>query len=87
MKTIWENEFGEQFETEEEARENAFDTMALGEYIDRLAKKIDKSQLLEWCWQQTHGKFIDDFNDEIAEVEDDFFRDNYYEVEVEDEED
>lgn len=87
MKTIWENEFGEQFETEEEAREDVYESMELQDYINGLAEKIDKSQLLEWCWQQTKGKFIDDFNDEIAEVEDDFFRENYYEVEVENEED
>lgn len=86
MKTIWESEFGAQFETEEEAREDALCTMELNEYIDGLAGKIDKSRLLEWCWMHTDGKFFDDFYDEISDVEDDFFRENYYEVETDEDE-
>lgn len=87
MKTIWENEFGEQFETEEEARDAMYDNMELADYIEGLADKIDLRSLLEWCWQNTDNKFIEDFEDKIYEVEDDFFNENYHEVEVEDEDD
>ena len=86
MKTIWESEFGEQFETEEDARENMYCAMELSDYIDGLAEKIDKSRLLEWCWMRTDGKFLDDFYDEISDVEDDFFHENYYEVETDEDE-
>lgn len=87
MKTIWENDFGEQFDTMEEARDAMYDNMELTDYIEGLADKIDIRSLLEWCWFHTDNKFIEDFEDKIYEVEDDFFNENYHEVEVEDEED
>ena len=83
MKTIWESDFGEQFDTIEEAHDAVYEKMELSDYIEGLADKIDIKTLIEWCWH--NPKFIDDFEDQICEVEDDYFNEHYYEIEVEDE--
>ncbi len=74
----WENDFGEEFETEEEAREDAFEKMEQADLIEGLEISIGFTTLLEWAMKQPN--FWDDFNDAICEAEDIFFRDNYYEV-------
>lgn len=85
MKTIWKSNFGEQLDTIEEAHDAMYCRMDVSDYIEGLADKIDLRTLLKWCWLNTDNKFIEDFEDKICEVEDDFFNENYYEVEVEDE--
>lgn len=77
------SDFGGEFETIEDAREDMYETMELEDYMDGLKNKISLDTLLRYCW--SHGdNFFDDFMDEIAAVEEDFFEENYHEVEDED---
>lgn len=84
MKTVWENDFGEEFETEEEAHDNLYERMELDDYLTRIGDRVDVQKLLRWAWRQ--GGFYEAFYDEIVAAEDSFFEENYREVQAEDNE-
>ena len=84
MKTIWENDFGEEFETQEEARENVYERMELDDYLTRISDIIDVDKLLRWAWGK--ADFFETFDEEVLDAERRFFEDNYHECVVEDEE-
>ena len=74
----WENDWGDTFDTEEEARNTAMEQMTIDNYFDRLFTAIDHEDLLRWAWNQPN--FLDDFMTEISAVEDDFFESHYHEL-------
>ena len=78
---MWENEWGEKFDTEEEARENVWERMECEDYEWRLEDIISYSQLLMWAMKQ--DAFYERFQDDISKVEAEFFDDYYYKVEEE----
>jgi len=79
MSTHWENDFGEEFETEEEARDDVYEKMDQIDLIEGLKTSISFTTLLAWAIKQPN--FWDDFNDAVYEAENMFFHDNYHEVE------
>lgn len=79
----WENEFGDEFETREEALESVTERMDDRDLTCALEYSIGFSVLLDWAMQQ--DGFWDHFCDEIEQAEMEFFSDNYYEVEDEEE--
>lgn len=95
MPSIWENEFGEQFDTYEEARENVYEHMELNDYFERMAAQfIDSETLLRTIYIRIDNlldegyrfNFWDLFEDESHTAEEQYFNDNYYEVEPEEDE-
>ena len=95
MPSIWENEFGEQFDTYDEARENVYEHMELDDYFERMAAQFnDPEALMSTIYNRIDARlsqghpfnFWDLFEDESYVAEEQFFNDNYYEVEPEDEE-
>lgn len=92
--TIWKNDFGEQFDTFDEARENVFENMRLDDYFERMAAQFtDSEELLRTIYNRIHGRlnkgsrfdFWELFEDESYTAEEQFFNDNYYEIETEEE--
>lgn len=80
---MWENDWGEEFDTEEEARENIHEHMDRDDYKWRLGYIISCDKLLAWAMEQ--DAFYERFQEEISRAEGEFFEDNYHEVEEEDE--
>ena len=78
---MWENEWGETFDTKEEARENVWEHMDRENYEWRLEDFISHSKLLSWAMEQ--DAFYEAFQDEIGKAEADFFDDYYYKKEDE----
>ena len=83
MNTHWENEWGDEFETEEEAREDSYERMDHTDLNEELGMVLSYNDLLNWCWKQPN--FIDEFWEAIEEAERNYFENNYYEVEDEEE--
>ena len=79
MSTHWENEWGDEFETEEEAREDSYARMNRTDLNEELGMVLSFSDLLDWCWNQPN--FVDEFWEAIEEAERNYFESNYYEVE------
>lgn len=80
----WENDFGDEFETREEAFEDVTEKMDDMDLARGLESIIEFKVLLEWAMKQ--DGFWDHFCDEIEQAEMEFFDDNYYEV-IDEEED
>lgn len=74
---------GASFETEEEAREHAWETMDEFDLCMYLSHFLGYQDLLNWCLKQ--DKFFETFEDEFCQAEEEYFSDNYWE-ENEDEE-
>lgn len=79
----WENEFGDEFETREEAFEDVTEKMNDMDLACSLESIIGFKALLDWAMAQ--DGFWEHFCDEIEQAEMEFFSDNYYEVEDEEE--
>ena len=79
----WENEFGDEFATREEALESVTEKMDYTDLACALEYSIGFRTLFDWAMQQ--DGFWDHFCKEIESAETEFFNDNYYEVEEEDE--
>ena len=79
----WENDWGDEFETREDAFEDARTRMNRVDLDEEMGMVLSFSDLLDWCWQQPN--FIDDFYDAIEEAEQNYFENNYYEVEDDEE--
>lgn len=79
--TKWENDFGDIFDTEEEARDSIFNYMTIEDYAALIPLDFFEKALgiiLRRCPEE--------IEDELLEAEEQFFKDSYYEIEVEDEE-
>ena len=79
--TKWKNDFGDIFDTEEEARDSISDYITIEDYIVLIS--LDFRKALEIILRRCP----EEINNELSEVEEEFFKDNYYEIGVEDEED
>lgn len=77
----WENDWGDTFETEEEARNNVYDRMTDDDLIEELGYSIGYTELILWAMKQ--DQFFIDYADAIEEARDSFFRSNYHYVEEE----
>jgi hypothetical protein len=75
---MWENDWGETFDTEEEARENVQQHMEREDYELQLEYIISHSKLLAWAMEQ--DAFYERFEEEISKAEAEFFDENYHEV-------
>lgn len=76
--THWENDWGDEFETEEDARNDATERMDWPNYEDELQYIISFHQLFTWARKQEG--FVEHFENEFYEAEDNFFTSNYHEV-------
>ena len=83
MSTHWENDWGDEFETREDAFNDACERMDRTDLNEELGMVLSYSDLLDWCWRQPN--FIDEFYEAIEEAERNWFENNYYEVEDEEE--
>ena len=83
MKTIYETDYGEQYEDHDEAVQSVIANMELSELFTALEDKISMRTLLDWAWKQPN--FFDDFCDEICDAEYDWAEQYVTEIDVEDE--
>lgn len=74
----WENDWGEEFETEEEARENVLENIEWADYEEQFFDIVPFHNLFEWARKQ--DGFFEDFEMELCEAENRFFNDNYHEI-------
>ena len=95
--TIWENGFGEQFDTFDEAQENVYKNMELDDYFAYMAAQFDSSEdLLRVIYERLNARnkrqsitpidFWELFEDESYTAEERYFNDNYYEVDKKEDE-
>ena len=77
----WENYWGEEFETEEDARENVCEHMEWDDYENEMQYTISWHDLFEWARKQEG--FFDHFEIDFYDAENEFFKANYHEVEDE----
>lgn len=79
--TKWENDFGDIFDIEEEARDSIFNYMTIEDYIKLIPLDFEKALgiILRRCPEE--------IEDELSGAEEKFFEDFYYKIKVEDEED
>lgn len=66
--------------TEEEAREDMYEKIGIDDYLYYMPISFDK--ILEWCFSQP--EFREQFEDALASAEDEYFKENYTEIETED---
>ena len=81
----WENYFGGSFETEEDAREDAELSQEWDDIEEFFQMNVDYHKLFEFA-REHYEDFFNRFEDELLESTEEFFRDNYYEVTGEEEE-
>lgn len=72
---IWVSAWGNEFEKEEAAREDAREHMDWDSYKEELQYTITFDQLLDWAHEQE--SFFDAFQEEISDAEGEFFLNNY----------
>ena len=84
MKTIWACADGDRFDTYEEAQVDANEKMNWDDLADFFHNYVTFSELLKWASEQK--KFFAQYQDFMLRAEEDYFTDNYWEEEVEDEE-
>lgn len=76
---MWENDWGEVFDTEEEARENVWKHMDREDYELELGYIIRYDKLLAWAMEQ--DAFYERFQEDISKAEAEFFDENYHKIE------
>ena len=84
MKTIYETDYGEQYEDHDEAVQSVIDNMDLSETFNAIEDNMSMRTLLEWAWKQPN--FFEDFCDEICDAEYDWAERYVTEIEVEEDE-
>jgi len=72
---------GTEFDNYDDAWEDAMQQMDQPDFFERFEDRVSYWTLLQWATQQPH--FYDDFGDCIADVEQSYFDDKYWEVEDE----
>jgi len=86
MTKIWESDFGEVFDSEEEARDNAWENMEEADFENWLLEHRTAVDVYAKARQMRDGMtWFDLFEDEWCEAVDAFFEGNYHSREVEDE--
>ena len=81
---MWMNENWEEFETEEEAREDAREKITLDDLADFFHNYRTMREILEWGLK--NDAFLEHFQEDLCAAEDDYFHEFYREVEEEEEE-
>jgi len=84
MKTVWACADEDRFDTYEEAREDANEKMDWDDLADHFHNYVTFAELLEWASKQKN--FLAQYEDFMLRAEEDYFTENYWEEEVEDEE-
>ena len=79
---MWISEWGDEFETEEDARDDAREHMEWDDYKEEMQYLITWDKL--WEFAKTHPSFTDQFEDELLTAEDNFFDENYHEIDEDD---
>ena len=85
MKTVWVCEDGDRFDTQEEAYEDALKKMDWDDLADFFRNYVGFTEFLKWASEQDN--FWAKYEDDMYRAEEDYFTENYWEEEVEDEED
>lgn len=82
MRTVWVDEDGNQFESYEEAYDEACNKMDIIDLTDHFGNYVSFEQLLQWALKQ--DGFWNQFEDALSQAEQDYFEEWYHEEEVED---
>lgn len=75
MDMKWVSPWGDEFDNEKDARQHAKEQMDWDSYKNELQYLITYDELLEWAHSQ--DSFWDNFQDEVATAEEEFFSNNY----------
>ena len=75
----WKNDWGEEFETEEDARDNVIERMDWSDYEQEMQYSISWTDLFRWARQQ--DGFFEHFETDFSNAENEFFEANYHEIE------
>lgn len=75
MDMKWVSPWGDEFDDEKDARQDAKEKMEWDSYKEELQYLITFDRLLEWAHNQK--SFEHDFKDEIVMAEEEFFSNNY----------
>ena len=84
----WKDVDGNIFPNEDEAREHALENMVVSDYV--IYCPLTMSQILEKIWTYYPGiweRLAEAFEDELYEVENEYFLDHYWEEDDDDEDD
>ena len=76
--THWENNYGDVFETEEQARENAVQEMSWDDICEYFKTVMTFDDLFDTVRRRMRN-FYEEFEMEIMDAEDDYFNKNYHE--------
>lgn len=85
MRTVWVDDDGNQFESYEEAYDDALNKMDITDLTDHFGNYVSFEQLLQWALKQ--DDFWNQFEDALSQAEQDYFEEWYHEEEVEDDDD
>ena len=85
MRTVWVDDDGNEFESYEEAYDEARNKMDLTDLADHFRDYVSFEQLLNWALKQ--NGFWNQFEDAFSQAEQDYFEEWYHEVETEDDDD
>jgi len=83
--TKWVSDWGEEFETIEEARDDASQIIDYGGLYEFLAENIPAEEIIRRAFKYLNDPWIV-FEDEILQYEDDWFTTYYHEEEDEEDE-
>lgn len=75
MDMKWVSSWGDEFDDEKDARQDAKERMDWNAYKEELQYLITYDELLEWAHNQ--NAFWDEFQDEVTTAEEEFFSNNY----------
>lgn len=78
---MWENEWGDIFDSEEEAYEDCCSRMTIDDYADGMIYHLSYDDLLQWAMEQEG--FWEHFEDIMANIRQEFFINYYSEIENE----
>jgi hypothetical protein len=72
---MWQNEWGDTFETEEEARDNVIEQMDWDDFKEYMQYSINWNDLFEWARKQEG--FFEEFENQFCDAENEFFEQYY----------
>ena len=78
---MWHNEWGEDFDSYEEARDETLKHMDEDDYLDVLCTPLIATKIVEWAMKKEG--FYDQFQDIIERIEQEFLDDYLWESEEE----
>lgn len=79
----YENYIGDVFETEDDARDDAYSKITWDDYEDYFSNNISYHKLFEFA--RAHEDFFTKFENEFCEADEKYFQDNYSIIDEEDE--